>query len=223
MCINKILNYIILKISIIHIKGTKIKSINCSKNIKVGKYVQIPKKVFIRENVKIGKYTYLSPNTVIESNVEIGNYCSLAPHVHIGPGEHYMNYVTTHPILFDPVWRKKVNLVEKQHYVRTIKKTELKTIIGNDVWIGLNVIILRGVKVGNGAVIGAGSIVTKDIPDYAVVAGNPAKIIKYRFNKDIIKKLTDSCWWEDDINNIENMYNYKKFLGEKNENKKIFE
>lgn len=73
-------------------------------------------------------------------------------------------------------------------------KNKLVT-IGNDVWIGTRVIIMGGVKIGNGAVIGAGAIVTKDVPDYAIAVGVPAKVVKYRFSPDIIEKLLELQWW----------------------------
>jgi len=73
---------------------------------------------------------------------------------------------------------------------------EKKCIIGNDVWIGTNSTILRGVTIGNGAVIGANTVVTKDVPDYAIVVGNPARIIKYRFSETIAEKLNGICWWD---------------------------
>ena len=68
-------------------------------------------------------------------------------------------------------------------------------IIGNDVWIGYNALIIEGVKIGNGAVIGAGAVVTKDIPDFAVAVGTPAKVIKFRFGENEIKKINKSNWW----------------------------
>lgn len=209
--IKRILNYIYLKLKFLKIKGVKFNSFDCSKDIKVKEYVQIPRKVIVRNNVKIGKCTYLSSNSIIESNVEIGAYCSLAPHIHVAPGEHYTNFISTHPVLFNPSWRKKLNIEEKESYIKNIKKTEVKTIIGNDVWIGLNCIIMRGVKIGDGAVIAAGSVVTKDVPPYAIVGGTPAKIIKYRFNKAEIKLLLKQKWWNKPLNSIDEMYDIKKW------------
>lgn len=203
--IRKILNYCRLKFKLKKIKGCKIKSIDISNDITVEEYVRIPRKCHIRRNVKIGKATYLSPNTVIESNVVIGKYCSFAPNLYIAPGEHYTNLATTHPFLFDPMWRKKLGLVEKDYYYKKIGKYDLMTTIGNDVWIGLNSIIMRGVSIGDGAVIAAGSVVTKDVPPYAIVGGVPAKIIKYRFSDKTISKIINSHWWDKDIS-IDEMY-----------------
>lgn len=69
-------------------------------------------------------------------------------------------------------------------------------IIGNDVWIGVGSIIRRGVTIGNGAVIGANSFVNKDVPPYAFAVGSPARVIKYRFKKEMIEKIEESCWWQ---------------------------
>jgi len=83
-----------------------------------------------------------------------------------------------------------------------IKRSYLE--IGNDVWVGRNAIITPSVsRIGNGAVIGAGAVVTKDVPDYAVVVGNPAQIIKYRFSEQKIKKLLDTKWWNKSIEELE--------------------
>ncbi len=77
--------------------------------------------------------------------------------------------------------------------------------IGNDVWFGQCAIVTHSVnKIGDGAVIGAGAVVTKDVPDYAIVAGNPARISKYRFDEKVIKEIKESKWWEDDISAIMN-------------------
>jgi serine acetyltransferase len=88
-------------------------------------------------------------------------------------------------------------------YVREERRKRTRIEIGNDVWIGQNAIILSGVnKIGDGAVIGAGSIVTKDVPDFAIVAGNPAKVIRCRFDEAVIRKLKEERWWDRDIEEL---------------------
>ena len=202
--------------------GTTINSINISEDIKLGKNCLINKRVIIGEEVEIGDYTYLNTSkywTTIESKVKIGKYCSIAPGVNIGAGNHEYKYVTTHPILFDKYYETKMNMPLNIQKVNGLKDKEEETIIGNDVWIGLNVNIKRGIKIGNGAIIAAGSVVVKDVPDYAIVGGNPAKIIKYRTKEEYIqcfKENEKNMWWnwkeEEIIKNIDILYDFKDFF-----------
>lgn len=130
----------------------------------------------------------------IPSGTEIGRYCSFAQNVYIFNGNHPLKNKSMHPFFYNP----KFKYVDRDMIPRK------KLIIGNDVWIGFNAIILPSVsKIGNGAVIGAGSVVTKDVPPFAVVAGNPAKIIKFRFSESKIQEITKSAWWNKNINELE--------------------
>ncbi len=139
-------------------------------------------------NIKIGYGSYggcFSPLNV-PPNVTFGNYCSIAPHIKIFRANHPKDTFTSHPLLYNPAlgFVKKDQLDRRPLY------------IGHDVWIGEGAIILPGVStIGNGAMIGAGSIVTKDVPPYTVVAGNPAKVIGRRFNEEIIRQLEELQWW----------------------------
>lgn len=125
----------------------------------------------------IGSYTVLGPNSVL-NNVITGAYCSFASDVMIGGEEHAYWDIST------------------SNYLTNKGITEKKTIIGNDVWIGAQCYIRQGVKIGNGVVIGCNSFVKDDIPDFAIVAGTPAKIIKFRFDESIIKIINESKYWE---------------------------
>ena len=166
-------------------------------NVKIGKNVIIKENCRIQKNVVIDDFTFINHSTQIDTNCKyIGKFCSISHGVKIGLGPHPLNFFSTSPIFYEP-YR---GFVKKQLYNEFEDKGY--TEIGNDVLIGANAIILAGVKVGDGAVIGAGSVVTKNVPPYAVVAGNPAKIIKYRFDEKIIKKLLKLKWWEKDINEI---------------------
>ena len=131
--------------------------------------------------------------------IRIGNYCSFAGNISILAVNHHLDWFTTHPILSDEINREKFGVFVNKNQGRGV------TEIGNDVWVGQNVVILPGCKkVGNGAVIGAGSIVTHDVPPYSIVAGNPAKVIKMRFNDETIERLESSKWWEMSANELHN-------------------
>lgn len=202
--------------------GTIIKSFNIEENVKLGSNCLVNKRVILQDNVEVGNFTYFNANKywiTVESNVKIGSFCSIAPGVHIGAGNHEYTYVTTHPILFDKYYERKLNLPKNSQKTNGLKDKDKITTIGNDVWIGLNSIIKRGVKIGNGAIIAAGAIVVKDVPDYAIVGGNPARIIKYRTtdeNIEYIKNIEDKMWWnwnnEQLRNNFDKLYDFDEYI-----------
>jgi acetyltransferase-like isoleucine patch superfamily enzyme len=123
-------------------------------------------------------------------NCDIGSFCSIANGVKIGGGMHPIEWVGTSPVFYEGRDSVKAKFSE---FKRPKPK---RTIIEHDVWIGQNALIKQGVTIGTGAVIGMGSVVTKDVAPYAVVAGVPAKLIKYRFDQHTIDKLLKSKWWE---------------------------
>lgn len=124
------------------------------------------------------------------SSISIGNYCSFASQVFLFPCNHPMQIFTTHPITYDVF----CSGATKQ---RTFSHENNSLVIGHGVWFGHGAIVLSGCKkIGNGAVIGAGSIVTHDVPPYAIVCGNPARIIKYRLSPEQIERVENSRWWE---------------------------
>lgn len=153
------------------------------------------------QNCSIGRFSYISDNTKINDAL-IGRFSSIGPNCMIGLGKHPINKLSTHPVFYSKSY--------KRHNLISFNFKEKETVsIGNDVWIGANCIILDGVKIGNGAVIGAGSIVTKDILDYQIVAGVPAKIIKTRF-VDKEKNKSAIEWWNWDLNKIQQNLNLFK-------------
>lgn len=148
----------------------------------------------------VGRHTYGHDwNTfqifIPAARVEVGAFCSIAPEVRILAGsEHITTRATTFPLkaaLFDQAEGNSGDVIDKG-----------TTVIGNDVWLGLGATVLSGVLVGDGAVIGAGAVVSKSVPPYAIAAGNPAQIIRYRFEPQIRERLLALAWWDWDDEDI---------------------
>lgn len=167
------------------------------------------KNIIKNPNIIVGDYTYYDdPNDVanFEKNVLyhfdfvgdkliIGKFCQIAADSKIimNGANHFLGGYSSFPfVLFKSYW-------EHVPFTNTSKGD---TIIGNDVWLGNGVTIMPGIKIGNGAVIGTGSVVTKDVPDYTIVAGNPAKLIRKRFDDETIAFLLDLAWWDWPIEKI---------------------
>ena len=170
----------------------KIRASSLSRNVHFEKRVTIEQGSHIQCS-HIGKYTYINKYCLIDKSTEsIGRFCSIAYNVRIGLGSHPVDWISTHSFVYD----KKYGFNTKNRFV-----SNEKTIVGNDVWIGANATILNGVTIGDGAIIGAHSLVTKDVEPYSIVVGVPAKVIRYRFDKDTIQKLLAIKWWnwQDDL------------------------
>lgn len=154
-----------------------------SKRARINRFVKVV-------NSQIGKYTYVGSGSEI-IYAEIGKFCSIARDCKIGLATHTLKNISTCPI-----FTEKINGTGYRWSNTTFKEEPAKVKIGNDVWIGTGAIVLGGVNIGNGAVIAAGAVVTKDVPEYAISAGVPAKVIKYRFDPEIIIKLGELNWWD---------------------------
>jgi acetyltransferase-like isoleucine patch superfamily enzyme len=122
-------------------------------------------------------------------HADIGGFSSIANRVVIGGGRHPMEWVGMSPVFY--AGRDSVKAKFSEHTRESVKRV----VIGHDVWIGHSAIVLPGVEVGNGAVIGAGAIVTRSVPPYAIVAGNPARVLRYRFDEDTVRRLEATRWW----------------------------
>lgn len=159
-------------------------------------------------DIEVGKYTYGLWGADIAPKTKIGAFCSIAPNVKIGLMNHPMDYVSTHPFLY----YKDRGFVDSNLQI-TQKSAP---IIEDDVWIGTNAVILPGVRIGRGAVIAAGAVVSKDVEPYACMGGVPAKCIKYRFPKETREKLLKVNWAEKDDEwikeHIELFYDVDKFI-----------
>jgi acetyltransferase-like isoleucine patch superfamily enzyme len=178
-------------------------------NSKLGKYVVLFKDVSLH-NATIGDYSYVQKQSAI-GNADIGKFCSIAGNVLIGPGQHPIDFVSTHPAFYSPSQQIPITFATKEYF-----DLNKRTIIGNDVWIGQYVVLMDGIRVGNGAVIASGAIVTKDVPDYAIVGGMPASVIKYRFEEPVIRKLLESKWWDNDqewfTQNAQKFLDWEEFI-----------
>lgn len=147
---------------------------------------------------KINKYSYIGKGTSI-IHCDIGAFCSIAGDCVIGLGNHTLQHLST-----SPIFTERNNGTRYRWCNSSSVNPYSRIVIGNDVWIGAKVIVMGGVTIGDGAVIGAGSIVTKDVPPYAIVAGVPAKIIRYRFDPSVIDKLLELQWWNYDESVLRN-------------------
>lgn len=176
-----ILGYLYSKFFKKVVRGTSILNSNIDKTAKV-----YSGSTFY--NSKLGRYSYVGYDSEVV-NCEIGSFCSIANGFIAGGAKHPLEWLSTSPVFYD------VSGGTNYHLGHLLIEKTARTYIGDDVWIGSRAIILQGVQIGTGAVIGAGAVVTKDVPPYAVVAGCPAKIIKYRFDNDIICRLLKSEWW----------------------------
>lgn len=142
----------------------------------------------------VGKFTYIGPRSEF-NNTQIGRYCSIAHDIKCGPGHHPLEYVSTHPMFYSVSLRPaQITLVDEDKFDDLMPVT-----IGNDVWIGANVVIMNGVTIGDGSVIAAGCIVTKDVEPYSIVGGVPGKQIRKRFSEDEIEFLAQFKWWDRDL------------------------
>ena len=143
--------------------------------------------------VSMQRHSYCGFDCVI-LDASIGSFCSISDRVVIGGSEHPMHFVSMSPVFLSH--RDSVKAKFSKHEFERRPHTS----VGHDVWIGHSAMIKSGVVIGTGAVVGMGSVVTKDVPPYSVVAGNPARVIKYRFDAETIQKLLRSKWWEfDDV------------------------
>ncbi len=166
------------------IRGSAIKNSQIARTAKVESGCNIV-------NIVLGNHSFCGYDCEIV-NCEIGSFCSIANNVIIGGSMHPMNWVSMSPVFYEG--RDSVKTKFSTHKLMAVKKTN----IGHDVWIGQYALIRQGVHIGTGAVIGMGSVVTKDVEPYSIVAGSPAREIRKRFDELTIIKLLESKWWEYD-------------------------
>ncbi len=166
---------------------------NTFSNVEFGNYNYIGNDNNL-SNVSIGDYSYINSSSKIQ-RADIGKFTCIGTNVTIGLGIHPTNLVSTHPTFYT---NKKPYYFSDDHLVEEYKPV----VIGNDVWIGNNCLILDGVELGDGAVIASGCVVTKDVMPYTIVGGVPAKLIKNRFTEEQKDRLQQIKWWDWSIHRI---------------------
>mgnify|MGYP006092335923 CR=1 FL=1 len=143
--------------------------------------------------IKVGYKTTLGVHNFLFGEIEIGKYCQIGAYTAFHGINHPVNYLSTY--INDSLFKGDLKNL----------KSSKSIYIGNDVWIGHSAIILGGVKIGDGSIIAAGSVVTKNVAEYSVVAGNPAKVIKKRFSQNIINELKQLKWWDKTDDELDGM------------------
>ncbi len=141
-------------------------------------------------NSAIKKYSYIGRNSIVQ-NASIGSFCSIANDVFIGLGTHPTTLFSTSPLFYRVSNTFGVKLIERDDGFSEYQPIN----IGNDVWLGARATVMDGVTIGDGAIIAANAVVTKDVPPFAIVAGVPAKVITYRFSPEKIEELQKTQWW----------------------------
>lgn len=167
--------------------GRDIYSRKIAPDVRLGRGCRIAHDVQLGPGVALGDYTYVNDGTVIGSG-SAGRFCSIGYYCNIGLHAHPLDFVSTSPFLHGAG-----NLLDVPSFWNDFSAPPL---IENDVWIASHVTVLQGVRVGNGAVVAAGAVVTRDVPSYAIVAGVPARVIRHRFSPEEIRELLALAWWD---------------------------
>lgn len=162
--------------------------------VKIDNISRISRKAKIYSRVQVSDssmndYSYIGRRSRL-IHTKVGKFCSISSDCAIGMGTHSLQNISTSSIFTARRNGTGISWTSDSSF------EEFKiTIIGNDVWVGQRAMVMGGITIGDGAVIGAGAVVTKDVPPYAIVGGVPAKIIRYRFPNEVIEKLESSEWW----------------------------
>jgi len=169
-------------------------SATVAEDSQLGQPVKIYGDAVVEAKAKIGKYSVVSSHSIVGANSSIGNYCTIGANVKISVEiAAPPSFFSTHSFQYSSKHFKDVKNYPKKN---ASPGTPPPTVIGNDVWIGANASICKGVTVGTGAIIASNSFVAEDVPAYAEVSGNPAKVIRYRFDDETISQFLNSGWWE---------------------------
>ena len=161
------------------------------KSCRLGRHVNIAERVILRE-VTVGDYSYMERHGE-GIYATIGKFCSIASNVRINALEHPIERLMSHKMTYRPnEYFRHIGLDMDYRAYRQSKRVT----IGNDVWIGHGAVIMPGISIGHGSVVGANAVVTRDVPDYTIVAGSPARPIRARFPAEIVERLLKLQWWD---------------------------
>jgi len=166
------------------------RGVSISSDSVLNEYVSLFSSVHVLRS-QIGRFTYVQSFSEI-IDTDIGPFCSISKNVLIGIAEHPINEISTSPIFYDAAQPLPLFLTSR----KLVALTSRRTSIGADTWIGANCVIRSGVSIGVGAVIGASSVITKDVEPYSIVVGAPGREVGKRFNQDVISQLLSSHWWD---------------------------
>lgn len=183
----------IAKILYHHIRNKKVRiasSADVSLDTCLSDYVKVLPEAKLG-SCHVDAYTYIGEKSNFTRTV-LGPFCSVGPEVVCGLGTHPTDFVSTYPGFYSEAASGSRFFGTTYEYAH---RDKLGVRIGADVWIGARAIIMGGINIGHGAIIGAGAVVTKDVTPYAIVGGVPAKLIRYRFEPELINKLIESEWW----------------------------
>jgi virginiamycin A acetyltransferase len=171
----------------IHRLADYIRSPHVARGARIGQSVGIGKDVVVNDNVSIGNYTYINKGALILSGT-IGQFCSIAHYAQIGAEQHPTRHLSTSPFVYG-----NRNLLGAEV---AFEEIENPPTIGNDVWIGSAAVIQQGVSIGDGAIIASGSVVTRDVMPFTIVAGIPARILRDRFSEEQVATIRRNPWWD---------------------------
>lgn len=175
------------KIMCSHVVGNMfIGQASCINRIESGRYIGI------------AYFSYMS-------DCVVGNYCTFGSRVSIGAFSHPVDGLTIHEFGYRNTMASYGETVLDRDSDDYLSERSRQTRIGNDVWVGDNSVVIKGVKINNGAIVAAGSVVTRDVEPYSIVAGNPARLIRNRFDNDIVERLQATRWWEFSMSELRGM------------------
>lgn len=170
-------------------------------NVVLGKWCEIGP-FSILENTEIDDYSYCGSNCIFQ-NTKIKKFSNIAANVRIGATDHPIDRPSLHHFTYRSL---QYGLYHENDKAFLNERKNKITVVGHDTWIGHGALLKNGISVGNGAVVGQGAVVTKDVPPYAIVAGVPAKIIRFRFSEEQVNALIRIAWWEWDYEKIKDHF-----------------